>query len=267
MADDPKLAVARRAARNAGDLILRACDRIDRLRVQEKSPNDYVTEVDQAAEELIVQEITRVFPEHCIIAEEGEVINPESDCKWYIDPLDGTTNFVRGVPHYAVSIAYMEGGVLQQAIVFDPIKREEYSASRGRGAWLNGRRTRVSGRPGLAGALLCTGVPFGGQQMRQLDSYLVCMAQLLHHGTAGIRRLGSAALDLAYIAAGRYDGYWEIGLKPWDLAAGALLVMESGGLVGDLSGGDGWLESGDMVAASPEVYAAMQPIAHKHLGG
>ncbi|MFV2056794.1 MAG: inositol-1-monophosphatase [Thiohalomonadales bacterium] len=249
----PVLNIAVRAARQAGNIISRAVDKIDRLNIITKAQNDFVTEVDQRAEEVIIDTIRKAYPEHSILAEEsGE--HTGNDYLWIIDPLDGTTNFLHGFPQFAVSIAVQHKGRLEQAVIYDPMRQELFCASRGQGALLNDRRIRVSKRNGLDGALLGTGFPF--KQQQHLDRYLA-MFKALFPMTAGIRRPGSAALDLAYTAAGRLDGFWEIGLQPWDMAAGALLVQEAGGLIGDFSGGSEHMQTGNIVAANPRVFKAM----------
>jgi len=182
---------------------------------------------------------------------------------WIIDPLDGTTNFIRSIPHYAVSIGCMHKGKLEHAVVYNPVTREEFTASRGHGAQLNGRRLRVTARTSLEGALVGTGIPFRQHNDAQLASYLKTLGELASK-TAGIRRPGSAALDLAYVAAGRYDAFWEMGLKPWDMAAGALLVTEAGGLVSDFEGGNDFLESGDIVCGNPKCFKLVLQIVNSH---
>jgi myo-inositol-1(or 4)-monophosphatase len=246
----PLLNIAVRAARQAGNLISRAVDDIDRLTIVTKAENDFVTEIDRRAEAIIINAIKNAYPEHGILAEEsGE--HTGNDYTWIIDPLDGTTNFLHGFPQFAVSIAVQHKGRLEQAVVYDPMRQELFCASRGQGATLNDRRIRVTKRNGLDGALLGTGFPF--KQQQHLDTYLA-MFKAVFPMTAGIRRPGSAALDLAYTAAGRLDGFWEIGLCPWDMAAGALLVQEAGGLNSDFSGGNEYMHSGNIVAGSPRVF-------------
>ncbi|WP_026185981.1 inositol monophosphatase family protein [Thioalkalivibrio thiocyanodenitrificans] len=249
----PMLNIAIKAARAAGQVIVRHMGRLDSLTVQDKRPNDFVSEVDHLAEREIIRVIHRAYPDHGILAEESGA-QGSSDYQWIIDPLDGTTNFLHDFPQFAVSIALRHQGRLEQAVVYDPVKEELFSASRGAGATLNNRRIRVTGLKDLNGALLGTGIPFREDQ--DLDAYLKGLRAMLP-GTAGVRRAGSAALDLAYVAAGRLDGFWEYGLNIWDMAAGALLVQEAGGLVGDPRGGADALASGDVVAAGPKLYKAM----------
>ncbi|WP_455366307.1 inositol monophosphatase family protein [Kaarinaea lacus] len=250
------LNIAVRAARNAGNIIVRALEHIDRLNVQSKSENDFVTEVDKAAEQEIIRTIRKAYPNHGILAEESGKQSGD-EFVWIIDPLDGTTNYVHGFPQFAVSIALKHKKVLDQAVVYDPLRQELFTASRGRGAQLNDRRIRVTSRAGLKGALLGTGFPF--KQQQYLDAYLAMFKELFPM-TAGIRRAGAASLDLAYVAAGRLDGFWEIGLQPWDMAAGALLIEEAGGFVSDFSGQNQFLETGNLVAANPKL---LKPILEK----
>src|SRR5690606_15890132 len=239
----PMLNIALRAARSAGELIFRSIERLDAISVNEKDAKDYVSEVDLAAEQCIINALRKAYPNHGFMGEESGLTpgsGEGSDYLWVIDPLDGTTNFLRGVPHFAVSIACKYKGRLEHAVVLDPVRQEEFTASRGRGAALNGRRLRVSPRRSLEGALLGTGFPFRDSQLDHLDSYLGMFRSLVGQ-TAGIRRAGSASLDLAYVAAGRYDAFWEFGLSEWDMAAGALLIQEAGGLVSDFNGGHAFL--------------------------
>jgi myo-inositol-1(or 4)-monophosphatase len=219
------LNIAIGAARSAGNVIVRNLERVDRLTIGTKQRNDFVTEVDRLAEHEIIRVIHRAYPDHAILAEESGA-QGDNEYEWVIDPLDGTTNFLHGFPQFAVSIALRHRGRLDQAVVYDPLRQELFTASRGSGATLNDRRIRVSRANGLTGSLLGTGFPF--RQQQHLDAYLE-MFRVLFPDAAGIRRAGAAALDLAYVAAGRLDGFWEIGLSPWDIAAGALLVLEAGG--------------------------------------
>ncbi len=249
----PMLNIAVKAARAAGQVIVRHVGRLEGLTVQNKQPNDFVSEVDHLAEREIIRVIQRAYPDHAILAEESGG-QGRSDYEWIIDPLDGTTNFLHDFPQFAVSIALRHQGRLEQAVVYDPVKEELFSASRGGGATLNNRRVRVTTLKDLNGALLGTGIPFREDQ--DLDAYLKTLRALLP-GTAGVRRAGSAALDLAYVAAGRLDGFWEYGLNPWDMAAGLLLVQEAGGLVGTPDGGHDVMARGDVVAAGPKVFKTM----------
>ena len=243
----PMLTIAIRAARAAGDIIVREMDRVSDLTIDSKGKNDFVSEVDRNAEDAIIYTIQQSYPDHAFLCEEtGQ--RGESEFVWIIDPLDGTTNFLHEFPHYAVSIA------LDQAVIFDPVKNELFSASKGKGAQLNNKKIRVSSLHKLEGALLGTGFPFRDGQ--EIDIFLESFRQL-HPKVAGIRRAGSAALDLAYVAAGRLDGFWEFNLKPWDIAAGALLVQEAGGINSELLGGTDYLESGNIIAANPKMMKAM----------
>ncbi|HKK14835.1 MAG TPA: inositol-1-monophosphatase [Gammaproteobacteria bacterium] len=257
----PMLNIAVRAARSAGDLIVRQLDRVDQLKVDTKDRNDFVTDVDRRAEETIIRTLRKAYPDHAILAEEGGAREGD-EFRWIIDPLDGTTNFLHGFPQFAVSIALQHRGRLEQAVVYDPLRQELFTATRGGGALLNNRRIRVTRLPGLDGALLGTGFPF--KMHHHLDAYLG-MFRNLFLDTAGIRRAGAASLDLAYVAAGRLDGFWEVGLQPWDMAAGVLLIQEAGGIVGDFSGGHDFLDTGNVVAGSPKVFAAIVNAIRPHL--
>ncbi len=250
----PMINIAVRAARSAGNLLLRYFERTDSLQVTTKARNDFVSEVDRLAEQEIIRVIQKAHPDHAILAEEsGE--QGRSDFQWVIDPLDGTTNYLHGFPQFSVSIACLHRGRLEHGLVYDPLREEMFTASRGAGAQLNDRRLRVSARKALDGALIGTGFPF--RDHRHLDSYLAMFRAFITSDTAGIRRPGSAALDFAYVAAGRLDGFWELGLAPWDFAAGALLVREAGGIVSDLSGGERFIETGNLIAGGLKVHAAM----------
>jgi myo-inositol-1(or 4)-monophosphatase len=253
----PMLGIAVRAARRAGAIINRAARDVDLLSVSRKRHNDFVTEVDRAAEQAIIEILHRAYPDHAILAEESGATAGqagESEYTWIIDPLDGTTNFIHGFPQYAVSIALRHKGVLAQGVIYDPTKNELFTATRGRGAYLNERRMRVSKRTQLAEALIGTGFPF--RDFEGLDEYLAMFRELTAR-TAGIRRAGAAALDIAYVAAGRLDGFWEMGLSPWDMAAGALLVQEAGGLVGDFRGDADYLESGRIICGNPKIFVQL----------
>ncbi|MCH1553526.1 MAG: inositol monophosphatase [Luminiphilus sp.] len=250
---EPTVNIALRAARKAGDIIARASDDISRLRVEAKGKADFVTEVDLAAEEEIISSLQKTYPDHAFLCEESGRTGPEdADYLWIIDPLDGTSNFMRGIPHYCVSIACVAKGKLEHAVILDPIRQEEFTASRGRGAQVNGRRMRVSNRRDLKDSLIGTGTPFLGHCDDRLDWYVKGLTTIAGQ-SMGIRRMGSAALDLAYVAAGRMDGFWEAGLNAWDVAAGILLVRESGGLVTDFNGSDAVLDGGDIMSANPKL--------------
>lgn len=249
----PTLNIAIRAARNAGNIIARYVNHVDSLDVTKKGYNDFVSEVDRQAETEIISVLRKAYPDHGILAEEsGERGNDEY--QWIIDPLDGTTNFLHGFPQFAVSIALQHNKKIEQAVIYDPLRQELFTATLGSGAYLNERRMRVSKAKGLEGTLIGTGFPFKYPQ--HLDAYLA-MFKAIHLQTAGIRRAGAASLDLAYVATGRLDGFWEIGLKPWDMAAGVLLIQEAGGLISDFSGGHEFLETGNIVAGNPKVFKAL----------
>jgi len=261
--------IALKAARKAGDLIVRASSELDRLQVEEKSAHDYVSEVDRAAEREILFHLHKAHPNHPVLAEEGGLVAgrepADADYLWIIDPLDGTTNFLRGIPHYAVSIACLHKGRIEHAVVHDPVRDESFTASRGRGASLNGRRLRVSDRKTMAGALLGTGIPFGSRDADHIEAYSRAMGELAVQ-CAGIRRAGAASLDLAYVAAGRLDAFWEIGLQRWDTAAGILLVQEAGGLLADFNGGNQFFESGNIVCGTPKIFKTVLQSVNQHLG-
>ena len=248
------LNTAVKAARKAGAIITRASSDIDRLTIRSKRKNDFVSEVDHAAEEAIIGVLREAYPAHGILAEESGAENAQAEFVWVIDPLDGTTNFLHGFPQYCVSIGLLHKGVPNQAVVFDPNRNELFTASRGVGAYLNDRRIRVSKIDKVEDALMGTGFPF--KEVGHLDDYLR-MFRNVTLTCSGIRRPGAAALDLAWVAAGRIDGFWEIGLSPWDIAAGALLVREAGGLIGDLDGEDKFLESGRVVASNSKIFGAL----------
>lgn len=257
----PTLNIAVRAARNAGRILLRYSDQVDRLTVQTKNRNDFVTEVDRAAEEAIIHELRSVYPDHAILAEESGA-QGHSPFEWVIDPLDGTTNYLHGFPQFAVSIALRHRGRLECGVVYDPVREEMFTAARGDGAQLNDRRLRVADRKTLDGALIGTGFPY--REQRHLDAYLD-MFRTMVEASAGLRRPGSAALDFAYVACGRTDGFWELGLSEWDFAAGALLVSEAGGTVSDLAGGTRHFQTGNVVTANLKVHQAMLQALRPHL--
>lgn len=248
----PMLNIAIKAARRAGSVILRHSGQLDRLTIESKGRNDFVSEVDHQAEAEIIDTIQRAFPDHSILAEEtGAKENSASSYQWVIDPLDGTTNFLHGYPQFAVSIAVLNNKRLDQAVVFDPLRNELYTASRGEGAKLNDRRIRVSGVHRLENALIGTGFPY--KSYEHLEVWIDCFRALLPK-TSGVRRAGSAALDLAHVASGRLDGFWEMDLKPWDIAAGCLLIQEAGGLFSDFNGGQEYMSSGNIVAGNPKIF-------------
>ena len=250
------LHTAVRSVREGGRVILMYFNQLDRLEYSSKGRNDYVSQADVEAERAVLDVLTRAYPDHGIIAEEsGE--REGSEYTWIIDPLDGTTNFLHGFPMFAVSVAVKRAGVLEHGVVYDPLHDEMFTASRGEGAQLNGKRIRVSTTRKLAPSLLGTGFPF--RDLGIIEPWMRGFQSLLPK-TSGIRRAGAAALDLAYVAAGRLDGFWEFGLKPWDMAAGALLIREAGGLVADVSGGQDFLESGNLVSANPLIFEEFRKI-------
>jgi myo-inositol-1(or 4)-monophosphatase len=252
----PMLNIAIKAARRAGTIINRASLDLDRISVARKGPRDYVTDVDRAVEESIVETLHAAYPDHAVLGEEFGLQGPDqAEFQWIIDPLDGTTNFIHGLPNYAVSIALTQRGQVTQAVVYDPSRNELFTASRGSGTFLNDRRVRVATRTRYSEALLGAHWPrssdtdAGGGRFRQMTEHC-----------SGVRRLGSTVLDLAYVATGRLDGFCGLKLKPWDLAAGSLLVQEAGGLVADLDGEQGWMDTGNVLAASPKIFTQM--LAH-----
>ena len=280
----PMLNVAVKAARRAGRIINRASLDLERVLVSRKQQNDFVTEVDRASEEAVIDTLLSAYPDHWILAEESgfltstrggdgrpQVVPGVSDGTpqgladavraaenvWIIDPLDGTTNFIHGLPQFAVSIAHMQRGALMNALVYDPSRDELFTATKGRGAFLNDRRIRVSKRQRIDESLIGTGFPF--RRIGDVDRYLGMLKRVMER-TAGVRRPGAAALDLAYVACGRYDGFFELGLAPWDVAAGALLISEAGGLITDLTGEGDYLFGETVVAATPKVFSGLLPL-------
>lgn len=259
----PMLNIAVRAARNAGKVILQKFEEKDKVEVLQKGSNDFVTNVDKDAEAMIRDTIFKSYPKHSIVGEElGQQLGSDADYLWVIDPLDGTTNFIKGIPHFAVSIALKVKGRTEQAVVYDPIRGELFTATRGQGAQLNSKRIRVNKATDLSGTVLATGFPF--KQKHHIEEYMNAFNALFVH-TADMRRAGSAALDLAYVAAGRVDGFFEIGLKPWDTAAGQLLVKEAGGLVTDFAGGNNQDKSGNIVCGAPKLAQAIVKELRPHL--
>jgi myo-inositol-1(or 4)-monophosphatase len=250
----PTLTIAKRAALAAGKILLRHFERLDRLSISSKQRNDFVSDADLESEREIISIVQRIFPDHAILAEESGAQGGDANSEWIIDPLDGTTNFVHGLPHFSVSIAFRSRNRLEAAVVYDPIRQELFTASRGDGAHLNDRRIRVNPVISLDTALLGTGFPL--RDRRHLPAYLNMFNGLLTQ-CAEMRRAGSAALDLAYVASGRLDGFWEIGLSPWDVAAGTLLVQEAGGLVSDFAGGYEFLKTGNIVAGNAKIFKAL----------
>lgn len=261
----PILNIAIKAARRAGQIINRASNDLDIIKVTAKQQNDFVTEVDRTAEAAIIEILQEAYPNYGILAEEsGEIAGKgtrDAEFQWIIDPLDGTTNFIHGLPHYAVSIALARNGIVEHGLIFDPNRNNLYTASKGGGAFLNDRRIRVSKRLHLQDALIGTGFPY--RVFNHIDAYLAIFKELTEK-SAGMRRPGAASLDLAYVASGYYDGFWEFGLSPWDMAAGALLIAEAGGLVSDLSGEAAYLSSGNIVAGNPKVFAQLLKLISAH---
>lgn len=259
---NPILNTALKAARKAGNMMTRAAGNLSAVKVDSKAFNDFVSDIDRESERIILDILTEAYPHHKITTEEtGSHGNAKAEYEWIIDPLDGTTNYLHGHPQYAVSMALLHKGQLQEALVFAPERNDLYMASRGQGALLNDRRIRVSSRTELNQCLIGTGFPVVDQSM--MDSYLAILRAFLER-TAGARREGAAALDLCALAAGRFDGFFEFNLKPWDLAAGALIAKEAGAIVTDMEGEQTWLQTGNIVAASPKVLAQMLQIIAAH---
>ena len=255
--------VAVKAARAAGAIINRAALDVESVRVSQKQVNDFVTEVDQASEQIIIETLLGAYPGHAIWAEESGRTHGAQDSEfvWIIDPLDGTTNFIHGLPIYCVSIALAVRGKIEQAVIYDPSRNDLFTATKGRGSYLNNRRIRVAKRTRLQECLISTGFPF--RQSDDFNTYLRMMGDMMQR-TAGLRRPGAAALDLAYVAAGFTDGFFETGLRPWDVAAGSLLITEAGGLVGNLSGDSDFLEQHECMAANPRVYGQLVSVLGKY---
>jgi myo-inositol-1(or 4)-monophosphatase len=256
----PVLNVAVEAAHSAANIMRRQIQHVDAIPFEKKARHDYVTEVDKACEEEIVREIKRYYPEHSFLCEEGGA-SGESEVVWVIDPLDGTSNYLHGIPHFAVSIAQQVNGRTEHAVVYDPMRDEMFTASRGSGAYLNQKRIRVSARSGLDSAVLATAFPF--RQRNQLQSYARVFQAILSK-IEDFRRAGTASLDLAWVAAGRLDGFFELGLKPWDVAAGALIVREAGGVVIDWDGGDKVENAGSILAAPFKLITPLRQIVSKN---
>lgn len=250
-----------RAARKAGDIIIRGLSRFEGVETATKGLNDFVTSIDHAAEAAIIEILREAYPHHAFLAEESGA-SGNSDTTWIIDPLDGTTNFMHGFPVFAVSIACQVQGRMEHGVIYDPMRQELFTASRGEGAYLENRRLRVSRQRTLEGALIATGFPYR-ENLHYLDNYMAMMRTVITRA-AGLRRPGAASLDLAYVAAGRVDGFWEIGLKAWDTAAGSLMIREAGGLIGTLDGGE-YKQGGNIVAGNPRVFNALVEALAPHV--
>jgi myo-inositol-1(or 4)-monophosphatase len=248
------LNVAVMAARRGGNTLMWHANKLDKLNVEKKGRNDYVSEADRDAEQAVIETIHKHYPDHAILAEESGA-SGQSDTVWIIDPLDGTTNFLHGFPVFAVSIGVQVKGRIEHGVVYDPVRQELFTASRGTGAQLDGRRIRVSGQTHLEHSLVGTGFPFR-QAESELPPYLTMFEKIMRN-TSGIRRPGAAALDLSYVAAGRLDAFWETGLAPWDLAAGSLIIREAGGIITGLDGSENFLETGHVLTGSPKIYGAL----------
>lgn len=247
----PLLNVAVMAARRAGHTLIKKMANLEKLKIEQKAHNDFVSDADRAAEEAVIECIHKHYPDHAILAEESGA-SGDSDIVWIIDPLDGTTNYLHGFPVFAVSIGVQEKGRLEHGVVYDPLRQELFTASRGNGAQLDGRKIRVSGQQELPRALIGTGFPFRDADM-DISPYMNMLAKTIHN-TAGVRRAGAAALDMCYVAAGRLDAYFETGLHPWDLAAGAIIVREAGGIVSGLDGSENFLDTGHVLTGTPRIY-------------
>ncbi|HRF12756.1 MAG: Inositol-1-monophosphatase [Candidatus Accumulibacter phosphatis] len=260
----PVLNILIKAARRASKIINQASMDLEHLQITTKRQSDFVTEVDKKAEAAIIEVLREAYPEYGILAEEsGQTagIAAGSEYQWIIDPLDGTTNFIHGLPQYAVSIALAHRGQITQSVVYDTARNEMFTASRGSGAFLNERRIRVSKCLRLEDALIGTGFPY--RIYDHIDAYLAIFKELARK-TAGMRRPGAASLDLAYVACGRFDGFWEFGLSPWDMAGGALLISEAGGLISDLAGNENYLQTGNIIAGTPKVFAQLLQVIDSH---
>ncbi|MFQ5547482.1 MAG: inositol monophosphatase family protein [Woeseia sp.] len=256
------LNVAVMAAHSGGDTLIRSLPRLDRIKVEQKGRNDFVSEADRNAEKAVIDTILKHYPDHAILAEESGR-QGDSDYVWVIDPLDGTTNFLHGFPVFCVSVGLLHKNRPEHAAVYDPLRQELFTASRGQGAQLDSRRIRVSKQTSLARALIGTGFPFRDSNI-PIWPYLKMLQTVLAH-TSGVRRAGAAALDLCYVAAGRLDGFWETGLSKWDLAAGALIIREAGGIISGLDGSEDFLDTGHVLTGSPRIYSGLAKILGPHI--
>ncbi len=257
----PLLNIAIQAARQASKTLLRFMDRLDSIEVNRKARNDFVTEVDRRSEQEIIQVIRKAYPEHAILGEESGYSEGNEFC-WVIDPLDGTTNYIHGFPHFSISIAVKNRDQLEAGVVYDPVRNELFAAARGKGASCNDRRIRVSAAKKIEETLIGTGFPH--REIDHVDTFMKILTTITPQ-CAGIRRSGSAALDLAYVAAGRLDGFWELHLKEWDMAAGALLIQEAGGVVSGFNEATNYLETGKVIAANSKIHKAMLDIIKETL--
>ena len=262
---EPIINIAVQAARAAGNIIIRASDRLDKIQISEKQPRDYVTEVDQNAEREIINIIRKAHPTHAILGEESGELDGNDDYLWIIDPLDGTRNFIHGFPHFAVSIAFCLKGKIEHGVIYDPVRQELFTASRGKGARLNDHRIRVSKRAQLEDCLLGTGFPHRYSEAHQA-AYVESLQSIIPI-CGDIRRAGAAVLDLAYVASGRLDGFWELKLHPWDIAAGSLMIKEAGGIVCDTEGGDDYMKTGNIIAGNPKILKLLLKTVRPHLVG
>ncbi|MEM7431204.1 MAG: inositol monophosphatase family protein [Pseudomonadota bacterium] len=256
------LNVAVMAARRAGSVLLRKQVNRDKLKVEQKGQNDFVSDADRAAEDTVIDCIHKHYPDHAILGEESGA-SGDSDTVWIIDPLDGTTNYLHGFPVYSVSIGVQVKGRMEHAVVYDPSRNELFTASRGDGAQLDGRKIRISGQKDMQYALISTGFPFRQADL-DVTAYLEMLTKVIQH-TTGVRRFGSAALDLCYVATGRTDGFFETGLGPWDMAAGGLIIREAGGIVSALDGGENYLETGHILAGSPKIYVGLAQLCAREI--
>jgi len=256
------LNVAIMAARNAGNTLMRKLSAPQKLRIERKGHNDFVSDADLAAERAVITTVQKHYPDHAFLAEESGV-SGESDHVWIIDPLDGTTNYLHGFPIFCVSVAVEVKGRIEHGVVYDPMRQELFTASRGEGAQLDGRRIRISGQTQLENSLIGTGFPFRSPD-HPLDAYLRMLEKVLLN-TAGVRRPGAAALDLCYVAAGRLDAFWETGLKAWDLAAGALVIREAGGMISGLDGSENYLETGHVLCGTPKIYSGLARLCSREI--
>ncbi|EKE01932.1 MAG: myo-inositol-1(or 4)-monophosphatase [uncultured bacterium] len=252
----PLMNIAIKAARSASKTILRATDRLDTIKITEKNHNDFVTDIDQQAEQEIINTIHNAYPDHAIFGEESGK-SGESEYTWIIDPIDGTTNFLHGHPHFCISIGVQFKNIIEHGLIYDPLRQELFTATRGTGAFLNDRRMRVAQRKQFAGSVIASG--FGNKTIKNIDIYLKILAAILPQA-AGTRRSGSAALDFAYVACGRIDGFWEMNLAPWDMAAGSLIVKEAGGIVDEFSGNGNFMETGNVIAGNQHIFNLISQI-------